>query len=248
MTPDDARPRAREALGPEGGPLRFPPPKRSRGRPRKSEGSEVSTREQLLDAAEIAFVERGYEGVTLNEVAARAGYTTGAIYNHFESKAELLIEVVKLALSRLSPAVEQAYAEGGMGASYQMLPLVHLDTLTSGDRLMLAEVHIVASRYPEVASLLRQAITESVALGVERLDAARSRGELAEHLDPRAVAMLFTVFVAGLNHIDTIDPGLIHDETFRRYISEWTGMLLDIAPKPKAPRRAARPLPSRRRT
>jgi AcrR family transcriptional regulator len=246
MTPDDARPTTAEASA-GGTPLPFPPRKRSRGRPRKSERSEVSTREQLLDAAEIAFVERGYEGVTLNEVAARAGYTTGAIYNHFESKAELLVEVVKLALSRLSPAVEQAYAEGGMGASYRMLPLVHLDTLTPGDRLMLAEVHIVATRYPEVASLLAQAIRESVALGVERLHAARTRGELPEHLDARAVAMLFTVFVAGLNHIDTIDPGLIHDDTFRRYLSEWTGRLLDIAPRPDVPKKVARKSSSRRR-
>ncbi len=51
------------------------------------------TREALLDAAATVFAERGFQGASLDEIAATAGYTRGAIYKHFADKEELLHEV-----------------------------------------------------------------------------------------------------------------------------------------------------------
>ena len=49
-----------------------------------------STRQRLLDAATEVYLEKGYEGTRVAEIARRAGLTTGAIYGNFESKADLL--------------------------------------------------------------------------------------------------------------------------------------------------------------
>ncbi len=54
-----------------------------------TQGSE-NTRQRLLDAATDVFLEKGYEGTRVAEIARRAGLTTGAIYGNFESKADLL--------------------------------------------------------------------------------------------------------------------------------------------------------------
>jgi AcrR family transcriptional regulator len=51
------------------------------------------TREALLDAAAAVFAERGFQGASLDEIAATAGYTRGAIYKHFADKEDLLHEV-----------------------------------------------------------------------------------------------------------------------------------------------------------
>ncbi|MBA2607543.1 MAG: TetR/AcrR family transcriptional regulator [Actinobacteria bacterium] len=48
------------------------------------------TRQRLLDAATEVFLEKGYEGTRVAEIARRAGLTTGAIYGNFNSKADLL--------------------------------------------------------------------------------------------------------------------------------------------------------------
>src|SRR3954471_5996047 len=48
------------------------------------------TRQRLLDAATEVFIEKGYEGTRVAEIARRAGLTTGAIYGNFGSKADLL--------------------------------------------------------------------------------------------------------------------------------------------------------------
>lgn len=53
----------------------------------KEEGA--LTRESLLRAALAAFSTKGYAAATLEDVAAKAGITRGAIYWHFGSKAEL---------------------------------------------------------------------------------------------------------------------------------------------------------------
>lgn len=53
-----------------------------------------STRQRLLTAATEVFVEKGYEGTRVAEIARRAGLTTGAIYGNFGSKAALLTEAL----------------------------------------------------------------------------------------------------------------------------------------------------------
>ena len=49
------------------------------------------TRAALLEAARALVREKGYERTTLEEVAARAGMTTGAIYGNFKNRDELFI-------------------------------------------------------------------------------------------------------------------------------------------------------------
>jgi len=57
---------------------------------RRTKAEAAVTREQLLDAAERAFRERGVATTTLGEVAAAAGVTRGAVYWHFRDKADLI--------------------------------------------------------------------------------------------------------------------------------------------------------------
>src|SRR5581483_3785834 len=52
------------------------------------------TRQRLLDAATQVFAEVGYDGARVQEIARRAGLTTGAIYGKFRDKAELLVEAI----------------------------------------------------------------------------------------------------------------------------------------------------------
>lgn len=52
------------------------------------------TREALLDAAAEVFARRGYDGGTVEEIAAAAGFTTGAIYSNFGGKEDLFLAVL----------------------------------------------------------------------------------------------------------------------------------------------------------
>jgi AcrR family transcriptional regulator len=60
------------------------------------------TREALLDAASEVFANRGYDGGTLEEIAATAGFTTGAIYSNFGGKQDLIMPVLDERNARFS--------------------------------------------------------------------------------------------------------------------------------------------------
>jgi AcrR family transcriptional regulator len=63
-------------------PARVPRPKRE------------AVRRRLLDSALGVFAERGFAGASLDEVAAAAGLTKGAIYSNFASKDELFFAMM----------------------------------------------------------------------------------------------------------------------------------------------------------
>jgi AcrR family transcriptional regulator len=52
-------------------------------------------REQILATAQGLFEERGYEGVSMSDVAAAAKVTRGLVHHYFGSKRELYVEVVR---------------------------------------------------------------------------------------------------------------------------------------------------------
>src|ERR1700730_3050298 len=55
----------------------------------------AQTRTRLLEAAARLYAQSGFGGATLDEVAAEAGYTKGAVYSHFGSKENLLLALLE---------------------------------------------------------------------------------------------------------------------------------------------------------
>lgn len=71
---------------------------------RKTKEDTITTRNQLLEAAEAIFYNKGYSQTTLMDIAKHVGMTRGAIYWHFKNKAELfeaMVERVCLPLEML---------------------------------------------------------------------------------------------------------------------------------------------------
>lgn len=56
---------------------------------RRTKEDAAQTRNQILDAAERVFYNKGVSRATLTDIADEAGVTRGAIYWHFENKSEL---------------------------------------------------------------------------------------------------------------------------------------------------------------
>jgi AcrR family transcriptional regulator len=52
------------------------------------------TRAQLLESAARVYAQRGFSGATLDQVAEEAGFTKGAVYDHFGSKENLLFALL----------------------------------------------------------------------------------------------------------------------------------------------------------
>jgi AcrR family transcriptional regulator len=124
--------------------------------------------ESILDAAEQLVGEVGYDEMTTNAVAARAGISPGSLYQFFGNKGEILDGLI----ARCSAEMSQFW-EAQLSASAMELPI---DVVV--DRVMDAIVAFKTSR-PAFWALFHGSVTsDTLAEAARRLD-----GQLAERLD-----------------------------------------------------------------
>lgn len=67
----------------------------------------LATRDRLLDAAECVFAEKGVSRTSLNDIAAAAGVSRGAIYWHFKNKADLFNAMMARTTMPMEDALHQ---------------------------------------------------------------------------------------------------------------------------------------------
>ena len=84
---------------------------------RRTAEDAAKTRVALLEAALIAFEEKGWRGATFEHIAERAGVTRGALHHHFRDKRTLLAEALEWGWSdygqRLFDTVSPATGDTG---------------------------------------------------------------------------------------------------------------------------------------
>ena len=71
------------------------------------------TRDEILSAALQLFIDRGYHGTSMRQIARQAGIALGGIYNHFSSKEEIFFEVLMAyhPMFDVLPALQDARGE-----------------------------------------------------------------------------------------------------------------------------------------
>ena len=78
---------------------------------RKCKEDAEKTRQAVLESALDVFSEKGFAKATFDEIAARAGFTKGAVYWYFRNKADLvaalITEYVERKRSELAPVVPE---------------------------------------------------------------------------------------------------------------------------------------------
>lgn len=160
--------------------------------------SRDATRAKLIEATIELFHEGGYEATKVQQIARRAGLTTGAIYANFSSKEELLAEAIGqaslLALqSELSPAIE------GL-SSVEILELLAREALgvpPTTNHAMIIQGVAAASRNPELRATVVSPIerlTEAVRL---LMADAQAQGDLDPEVDLNALAYLAMAVTFG---------------------------------------------------
>lgn len=138
------------------GPLRSSPLQASDG-----SGWRTYTRDELdpiLACALKCFMEHGYHGTTIRQVAARAGLSVPGMYHYYPNKHALLVALTTHAMADLRERSEQALAEAGTSVSDQFDLLVECLVLFHARRTGLAFI-----AFSEIRSLEGQARLEHIA-------------------------------------------------------------------------------------
>lgn len=150
--------------------------------------SDDPTRDRLIQAAAAVFAEKGYDGAGVQEIARRAGFTTGAIYGRFRGKAELLLAAIE---AHTTNELEQLFADHRFeGRATDVLTTVgsHLltDPFDEGQALLL-EAFVAARRDPEVAQLMRELLHQRASTFAALVEDAKASGLVVKELDTEAV-------------------------------------------------------------
>jgi AcrR family transcriptional regulator len=166
------------------------------------------THEHLLDAGRQVFLRRGFLAATVEEIAADAGYTRGAVYKHFGGKEGLWLAIIEADagahLRHLRDALAHATDRDDLIAA--LVPVDPADEHAAKWSAAAAEVLAATAQQPDTAPLIaavqQRHDEEVVALLTEHTRRLRLEPAMPLH---QAVVMLGALGI-GLALRQTIAP------------------------------------------
>ena len=168
------------------------------------------TRAVLVELAAELFAEKGYSQTSINDICRRAAMTSGAIYGHFRSKAELLAEAINL---RTAEELEAQSLDLGEELDYiETLTRLAMESPARRQlRALIVQGAAAAQTDPDTRKQLRD---EQVAHLQEWLEAyERERGRMGIHpaVDMEAALLYTWAAEVGLGVLESfgIEPGSI---------------------------------------
>jgi AcrR family transcriptional regulator len=109
-------------------------------------------RRDLLEAAREVFRDVGYAGASIDAIADAAGFTKGAVYSHFDSKADLFLSLLEDRIE--SRRQQQRAAIQRVATTGELVEFIRGVFRASRDdaawRLAVLEFRVVAARHPEL--------------------------------------------------------------------------------------------------
>jgi AcrR family transcriptional regulator len=185
---------ARKPVRPAGarsGRTRVPPPgARHRAQPRWRRRKEERPAE-ILAAALEQFVEHGYAGSKLEDVARRAGVTKGTMYRYYDSKDALFKAVVRetvvphiAAFEREVSTFEGSARELVIRFARGWMERVYRSPISGLAKLIISE----AGNFPELVRFYREEVIDRMGSALERvLERGIERGEF-RRVDTKSAA------------------------------------------------------------
>lgn len=192
--------------------------------PRRQTESEERT-ERLLQGAAKEFLERGYEGARISEIARRSGVTTGAIYARWRSKDEVLAAAVDHILAQ--DLTEERLQS--LGAT-ELQP--HEMFAALGDSLMapydlrdvMVQVFGSARNNESIRVCLQRFLNEDHRQLSRLIDSAKEQGFCDSQLSTAALAMFCQALGIGVDLLLT--SGL--DDQQMPSAHEWSGLIARV--------------------
>jgi AcrR family transcriptional regulator len=180
------------------------------------------TRQQLLDAGARVFARRGYRQATVEEIAAEAGFTTGAVYSNFASKEELFLALAdwevdsRIAEIRAVADAAERGEEAGAEAAAQFARFLERDPDWP---LLFYEFWSFGVRNADLQEEFgkrRQAVRDALA---DTLDRVANQLGFQLRFPAPALAAAVSAALNGLAFERAADPESIPDEVFAEFIA-----------------------------
>lgn len=156
-----------------------------------------SARQSVIEAAVEIFVERGFEGTSIDLIAQRAKVSKPTIYSHFSGKEELFVEILGEACESLAgPMVGPEAESGELEAVLQSITRAYAAAVLTPRVIALHRLFVAeAERFPQLARRYYEAGPARAHRSFAAfLEARMRKGDIAEG-DPLQLAQIFASMV-----------------------------------------------------
>jgi AcrR family transcriptional regulator len=169
------------------------------------------TRAKLLQAAREIVQEKGYAHTTMEEVARRAGMTSGAIYGNFKNRNELFVALGQAYWAPIMPQIES-----GSSFAEKMRALAEATIAAIPERRSAAAGRLTGMAYTlgdeELRTQVHEVTLRSYEAGATWLVSVTEPGELP--MAPELLARVIHATIEGLVLQRLLTPELVPDEVF----------------------------------
>jgi TetR/AcrR family transcriptional regulator len=221
--------------------------------PTRQQRRKLRTSAAILDAAQALFLERGYPGTTVEQIAERADVALGSLYGHFAGKAGVYAALVDRSVLLVKRFVDEGW-ESGSG------PIGHLLGLSDGylrfarehpglfrffrfpppggptDGPAIAAGERVARRVADEIERMSGAIAEGISAGLAPGPAERAAWGIDREIDPRAVAIFLWAAWDGIIAAHLLPGNMaLDDDEFERVLQVARTVILRGLLAPQAP-------------
>jgi AcrR family transcriptional regulator len=136
----------------------------------------VASRERIMEEAARLFVNHGYNGISMRELAEATGISKAGLYYHFQDKEELFIAILNENLDQIGAIIHRCREAGG--AARQQISAIMREIFASA---------------PEQRSIIRLANQEMSNLGQE------ARASFAGIYQEKFIGQLAAIFQEGMD-------------------------------------------------
>ena len=166
-------------------------------------------REQILEAAAVCFVRRGFHQSSMQDICAEAQMSPGAVYHYFDSKDTIIeaiadehrIETMAF-LEKLRDS--ENFVDGFIEAVTKALEI----SIKAEHPRLGVEILAEASRNPKVAKLFDNTELETKKTLVRMLQDAAERGEIDSTLKAEHTAEILLALIEGIEGRSILNPSI----------------------------------------
>jgi AcrR family transcriptional regulator len=186
------------------------------------EQSKANTRERLLGAARSVFARRGFHGASVEEIASKAGFSTGALYSNFDGKEDLFLVLMEREIEEhlreiaAAVCVRASVAERATGGARQWMTMIEREPELL---LLFTEFWAYGVRDPRVRpkvavrfAQVRELLTKLIADGVREFD-------LELEVPAEQLAVAIDALADGIARQKLADPDAVSDDLMGKVLS-----------------------------
>lgn len=168
------------------------------------------TRDTLIDAAADLFARRGFHAASLDDIAAAAGFTKGAIYSNFGSKEDLLLAVVEQRGDQMLSAMWEAHQAKGTVHVHEPGDAAatwrHIVAADEQTQLLRLELRLYALREPRIREQFAELQNRQLQKATEFLVREAEADGYGFRMPVRHLAGLMIALTEGLLMEAAVDP------------------------------------------